>query len=247
MILNPKSLCLALVAILAMNATVASTASAQGKLTAAEPVTLTGTETGPASANQLTAFGVSVRCPGSTGTGHKYNQTPHTFIPSGESTFTLTSNLKQTTAEGKANCILAGLNWTATADFNGCDYVVHIGGTVDAGAYTGTADIVCPPGNEITWTAWTTEAAHIAEPNNPFCIFHIPPQTGLTGARGLNTPGGHIGLTGTIGGITITRTASPSHPVLCPESTSKTAQLNLDVTISGDSALGVPVPISISH
>lgn len=50
---------------------------------------------------------------------------------------------------------------------NGCEYLFHVNGEAST---TGTVDIQCPVGQEITVTSY---------PPTPKCIFHIPSQAGL--------------------------------------------------------------------
>ena len=91
-----KALGLALVAVFALSAVAASTASAQqGTLTSDGPVTLTATETGVGQ-NWFEAFAAKIECPGSTFTGHKVATTPHTPISSGATEATLTPIWKET-------------------------------------------------------------------------------------------------------------------------------------------------------
>jgi len=244
---NLKALGLALFAVFAMSAVAAQAASAaNGMLTSDGPVTLTGTETGAAGANRITAFGTFFECPGSTGTGHKYDVTPHEFIPSGSTTFTLTPHIKQTNGAGEPNCVgTAGTS--GTTDFQGCDYVVHAGETTGgvAGTYGGSLDVVCPTGKEINWTIWFSKAQHIAEPNNPKCVLHVPPQTGITGVHATDTGNGTIDLTGTLEGITATQTRNS---ILCPSGThTATLAVDLDVSVTGHNEAGEPTGISLSH
>jgi hypothetical protein len=257
MIRNMKVLGVAMAAILAMSAVVASAASAQGKLTAevgTTEVTLKATETGGAGANTLEALGLKLECPGSTYTGHKYtleSETTHEettglkehnlLIPIPATTITLTPHYKQ----DNHNCFVVGSLIKFTVDMNGCDYVVHIGGT-NGSNYNGTVDIVCPPNKQITITLWTTTDLHTSQPNSPFCIIHVPPQNGLAGAIGKNTASGHLGLVGPVTGITLTRTASATHPALCPHTTTTTGKFQLDVTVTGYNKLGEPKAISLS-
>lgn len=260
MIRNLKVLGLALAAVFAMSAMVASAASAQGKLTtgAGQNVTLNGTETGAAGSNQLQAFGANIRCPGSTYTGHRYNVTAHTFIQPNSTRATLTPKYLETVA-GKPNCVAAGLGWTATVDMNGCDYVVNLGPTDTAvGTYDVTFDVVCTGGNEITVTLWTNETEHLNDTNfdNPFCVLHVPgvvdadptktKNQNLKGAHVTNT-GSHVALTGLVEGITVTKTASATHPVLCAAASTTTAKFALDVTVTAKNETGAAESISISH
>jgi hypothetical protein len=242
MICDLKTLGLALVAIFALSAVAASAASAQqGLLTSDGPVTLRAEETGE-KANSITMFGFRAECPGSIGTGHQYNVTPHTLIPSGETTFTLTPHLKQI----NHNCRVSPGNFPATTDFNGCDYVAHIGETtVSAGTYGGTSDIVCPPGKSITWTVFTTTTAETN--NEPFCVLHIKEQAGLAGAHVTDTGNGYIDLTGTVENIHAEKTNIGTHPILCPNQTTAAAKFDIDVTVKGLNEEGEPTVIALSH
>ena len=238
MIRNLKALVLAMAALFVLSAAIASAASAQqGTLTSDGPVTLTGEETGPSGSNATTMFGLSIQCPGTTYTGHKYNETPHQFIPSGATTITLTPHYK--------NCV-AG-NFPVTIDMNGCDYVVHLGITTGgiADTYGVSFDIVCPVGQEITKTIFTNAADHAA--NKPFCILHIKSQAGLVGAHATDTTNGHIDISGVVEGVHIVRTKSASHLILCPEGTTATAKMDIDITLKGHNSLGSPTAVSLSH
>jgi len=245
MIRNLKALGLALVAVFALSAVAATAASAQGKLTSDGPVTLKGGEI--VSGNDiLKALGIEVKCPGSTVTAHAYNTTPHGLISSGATTLTVTPLYKQTDALGKINCKAAGL--PTTVDMNGCDYVVHIGATTGvADTYSGTIDIVCPVGSEITLTVFTTEAD---DPSKPFCILHIKAQTGLTGATAVDTTKGSIELKGTVTGIHVTRTnvSKTTHLVLCPDgTTTATGSFIVQDLITGVNSLGNATTIGLTH
>lgn len=239
MIRNLKTLGFALVAVFALSAMAASAASAQGKFTSDGPVTFKATETGPAGSNAFTAFGVTVECGGTTYTGHAYNVTPHTFIPSGVSTATLTPKYPE--------CISKLNKWPTTVDMNGCDFVVHLGATTDkVDTYGLTLDVVCPAGKEMTVTFFTTEADHVN--GTPFCIWHIQPQTGLTGLHATDTTSGHITIAGAVKNVHITR-VSPgnTHPEHCNSLTTNEGSFDIDVTVNGFNEAGGPTPISLSH
>ena len=246
---NLKTLGLALMAVFALGAVVASASSAQGKITSDGPFTLTATETGPETANRLVAFGAFVQCPGSTYDGHKYNETHHKFLTSGATTVTLTPTYKQTKTATEPNCE-GPFGWRATIHMNGCDYVLHIGETTvsPADTYKVTADIVCPPGKEITVTLWTSEALHTSEPTKPFCVLHVPPQNGLTGADATDTTNGDFDVSGEFHSIKLTRTsqASDVSPVLCPNSETTTGKFAIDVTVKADNEAGGSTSISLS-
>jgi hypothetical protein len=252
MIRNLKALGLALVAVFAMSGVAVSAASAQGKFTSDGPVALTGTETGGENANAWTMFGLKTQCPGSTYTGgkvltHAETTGPppktHELIPNGSATATITPHYKQ----ANHNCKVNGV-FPATIHMNGCDYVVHLGATKPGiDTYAVTFDIVCPPGKEITKTVWTTTDLHTSQPNSPFCVIHIPPQVGLTGAHVRDTTNGNIDLEGTIKGVSATRTVSATHPVLCPHSTTTTGEIDIDITVSGHNGAGGATAVSLSH
>jgi hypothetical protein len=244
MIRNLKALGLALVAVFALSVVVASAASAQeaeqGLLTSEgqAPVTLTAEETGT---NFLTAAGVTVKCPGSTYTGHKYNVTPHSFILSGATKVTITPHIKQ------ENCVAAGI-FRMTVHTNGCDYVLNIGETSpignDEGTYDVTTDIVCPAEKAIVVTMYTTEPKH--NKDEPFCVLHIKEQTGLQGAHATDTGNGHIDIAGTITGVTATRTVSAHAPILCPHTTTSAGEFDIDLTVKAHNEAGKSTAISIS-
>jgi hypothetical protein len=228
---------LALIVVSALSAVAASTASAQGKLTSDGPVTLTATETG-VSLNSFTAFGVPGNCTVSY-TGHAHNVTPHTFIPSGATTVTLTPKF--------GPCTTVPSGFPGTVDMNGCDYVVHIGATTDqVDTYALTFDVVCPAGKEMTVTFFTSSADHIN--NKPHCIWHIKEQLGLKGLHITDTTNGTLDITGTVEKLHVTR-VSPgnSHPLLCNSLTTTEGKIHIDVTVKGLNEAGAATNISLSH
>jgi hypothetical protein len=204
MMRNLKALGLALIALFAMSAVVASTASAQlGKITSDGPVTLKGTETG-AGQNRLTAFSTNVECPGSTYTGHKTNS-ESSGVVSGETSVTIRPNY--------INCVQGGV--PAEVDMNGCHYAFYDATTNPVGnkedTYSVKADIV---GKDCTHIVVTTN----------LCAMTIKRQTGITGAHlKTTTVPDDVDLTGTFSGI---------HAV-CGFLTTSNAQLDVDVTIKG--------------
>lgn len=235
-----KALGLALAAVFAVSAVAATAASAQqGTLTSDGPVTLVGEEI---ALNTITAFGLTAKCPGSTGTGHKYSETPHQLIPSGATTFTLTPHIKQ----ANHNCQLNPGGFPATTDFNGCDYVAHLGETTGgvADTYGGTIDIVCPPGKEIVWTLFTNTTDETN--NKPFCVLDVKPQIGLAGSHVTDNTNGTLNLAGLVSGIHISKT-SVSHPLLCPNQTTNTAQLHSSGIVRGLNSSGASTAIALSH
>jgi hypothetical protein len=257
MIRNLKVLGLALVAIFAMSAMVASAASAQlqGKLTTegGGAVTLTGTETG-VKANRLTAFGLPVECEGSTYTGEKTLTTAeteagktHERVPNLATTATIVPIYNQP----KCIATVGGSNFPVTVTMNGCDYDIQIGETTGVQTETkktfgATFDIVCPKEKDIQVEVW--EVGDTEHKVAPWCTVTIKPQTGLKGAHVSSTPKAtpkdDIDLDGTVENITVSR--SGSKPLLCPTSESKTASFDLDVTVKGEDALGAEKGITVT-
>jgi len=139
MIRSLKSLGLALVAVLAMSAVVASAAQATPQYTgSAYPVNGTGTN---AVGNEtFTTPGGTVQCDS------------HFSGSLAEPSSTLTVTPKYT------NCkAFSFLN--ATVDMMGCDYLFHAGASLGEGKYSHTVDVVCEEGEgPITITAGTCKA-----------------------------------------------------------------------------------------
>lgn len=151
MIKNLKVLGLALVALVALSAAMASAASADNFTATEAPVTVTGEQDGGAVLDKFTVDGGTVECKKTTYVG---TSAVVTF-----STLTVTPTYHE--------CTFIGL--AATVNMNGCDYLLHI--NTAAGNTTGTVDIVCEAGKEITVTAPSVGTAK--------CIVHIPPKVGL--------------------------------------------------------------------
>jgi len=159
MIRNLKILGMAVVAVLAMSAVVASAASAQlGTFTAHEyPATITGEQTGT---DVFTTVAGTVSCTHATYHGEAAGpQTSLTITPT------------------YSGCKAFGL-FTATIDMNGCDYQFNRPTTEEPfgnGLYVGTVDIKCPVNTEITITT-------------DVCRVTVPAQTGLSQITYKNTP-----------------------------------------------------------
>lgn len=242
MIRNLKALVLALVAVFAMSAVAGSVASTQQGESAAESVegvTLLGSQTGGGGSNALTAFGIKVECWPTTYTGHQYGETPHALIPDAATTFTLTPDYSQ------ENCLSSG--FPTTIDMNGCDYVLHIGETTPSenkeGTYGITFDIVCPAEKAISVTVFTNSTDHKA--NTAFCTAQIKPQTGLKGAHVTDTGNGYIDVTGTIEGMHIEKANHGAHTAICPNATTTTGKLDVDMTFEGHGPDGTATEVSL--
>jgi len=231
---NLKALGLALVAVFATSAVVASAASAQnGVLTSDGPVTLTGVATPEGGSNVFTSETGTVECPNAFGTGHKYNTTPHELIPSGESTFT---------GNGAGGLCTGPFGLPTTLDENGCDGVAHLGETVGEDEYAVLNTAVCPPGKHPTITVFASQAKHLA--GEPFCTQTLTENSeGYTGLTITDNTDGTLRVTGTISGIEID--SAGTFP--CPNKTGVMAEQDVDVTISGDNEIGEPTEIALSH
>jgi hypothetical protein len=243
MIRNLKILGVALVAVFATSAMVASAASAQqGKFTSDGPVTLTGTATSPWT---LKLFGLHIECPGTVLTGHKVGSTTEP-IPSGATEATLMFVF--------SICKVTELNWPATVAMNGCDLVAKLGSTTatPADTYGYTVSEKCPAGKDVAINIWTPGTVH-AEGKEPMCVIHMG-ETGNQDRGGGDlrdtTQGGtanDLDFTGTSKEISATKAKSTTDPLLCPEASTTTGELGLDLTVKGDSKAGAATGVSLSH
>jgi hypothetical protein len=146
MIRNLKSLGLALVAVLAMSAFVASAASAAPEFTAsAYPATSTGSNTKGSEA--FTLDGTSVLCD-----SHFVSNK----LEAANSTLTVSPTY--------TNCEAFGFI-SADVTVEGCTYVFHATELVSAGVYNHHVDVVCPTGKSIKIEAGTCVAEVKAQTN----------------------------------------------------------------------------------
>ena len=179
MIRNLKALGLALVAVFAMSAMVSSAASASPTITSTAGATIIGEEEGNV---KFTVTGQEVFCENAhyTGTAPANAFTTLTVTPEYSGCFA-------ETAIGKLNANVVGFG------AGGCDFLLHS---------TGTADLVCAAGKDVTVNA------------NP-CVVHIPAQNGLgTIEYDTKEAGGIKDLTLTINIQNITATHTDGF--LCP-------------------------------
>jgi hypothetical protein len=239
MIRNVKVLGLALVAVFALSAVTASAASAQnGKLTSTGPVTLDALEIF-GKLNAFTSFGGIVECPGTVMTGHKYNVTPHTFIPSGAETVTLSPDYA--TDECYAEETIGGGKHFATITMNECDYVLHLGTTTGVtDQYNVTADIVCPEKKSIIVDVYfsstpTNEALKV-------CEITVGAQVGLAGATATDTTAGTVTVNGTFKKIHSSRSGAG-----CTTKATEEGEFHINVTAKGTNEAGGTTSISLSH
>jgi hypothetical protein len=234
MIRNLKILGLALGAVFAMSAMLASAASA-GAVTGSESVTLTGTDTVGQktilryNANQEWKCHVHydigpVTTYAETGGVESHGTTP---LPAEELTVTPTYS----GCEAYINGTKLG---TATVTMNGCDYDLAIG---SAGAIV--TSLRCPTGQSVVMHVYTNEA-HTTN----VCTYTFG-ETGnqnRTGATLSEAGGGELTLGGTTGGISASRTG-----ILCGGTGSTTtASLTSHVIISGKDGEGKAVALSLS-
>jgi hypothetical protein len=146
---NLKILGLALLAITAVSA-ISVTAASADELTATQyPATLTGFNEHPEFTDEFKTTAGPVRC-----TKVVYDGT----LKEKATAVTATPTYSECTAFG----------FPATIHMNGCDYVFRVGG---GALTTGTADLVCPVGKEVTVTAISAGTTK--------CTVHVPAQTGL--------------------------------------------------------------------
>lgn len=229
-----KALGLLLAAIFVLSCLASSMASAaNGRLTSTGPVTLTIAENA-GETNAGTAFGGTTKCPGSVGTGHKYNGLPLTFIPVGAETVTVNADI----AQENCNVVESGVTHKMTITMNECDSVVHIGETTGiADTYRGTGDIVCPAGKSITEDIYFSASNE----NLKVCETTIGPQTGLSGTTVTDNTNGTLSIHGTTTGIHMSKSGT------CGAGTTETAEADVHATVSGKSEAGTSTSISLSH
>jgi len=232
MIRNLKVLGLALAAVFAMSAVAAAAASAQnGMVTAESAVTLTGVNTPEGGSNTLTSETGNVKCPEVLYTGHEVGSTTN-GVTSGSSDITITPHYKKCTGP---------FGLPTTVDMNGCDYVFHIGGTVAENEYSLTANVICE-GGHIKLTVYANETKH-AE-GIPFCTQTVTEKEGAyTGMTVKDNGDGTGRVVGAIEGVTVD--SAGSFP--CTNKNGVNAELDLDVTLTGDDAVGNSLAVSLSH
>lgn len=180
------------------------------------PLTLTGAQEGT---DVIKVDGGEIKCSTVKYTGSLL------FSPS--STLALTPTF--------SGCSFAGL--AASVQMNGCTYLVHVGATFATTA-SGTLDIVCPAGKEMTVTAPTVGTTK--------CAVHIPAQTGLESVSVGNVGSGttrEVTVSFSIGAgltrIKYSQTAGTAETGNCPTAdgtTSGTQEARLLLTAENGSA-----------
>ena len=215
---NLKALGLALVAVFAMGAVVASAASAQGALTVEGPATLHA----ESSEHKFTSPSGTIECTENTfsATGVENKDEAVTIVP---------------TYGG--NCTIAGQ--PGTVDVNGCHLVLDDATTTESGDYAATVDIDCStqegsPGIVITTFAGGGHGFQV-------CKITVPAQTGIgpvTISNGGGSPDDLV-LSGTIKGVNYTKSG------LCGIG-SGVAEYDLGTTTLTASNSGGPTNLTIS-
>jgi hypothetical protein len=156
MIRNLKALGLAVVAVLAMSAVVASAAQAEAGTVTAEkyPVTLTGSQVGT---NELVVGNGARRVSCATANAHG-------TLAAASTSLTLTPSYSTCTSTG-------GLPVTVTV--NGCDYNL-----APTKVTATTGNVICPAGKQLVVDVYATAAKHTE--NVRACEYQIGEQKGLS-------------------------------------------------------------------
>ena len=175
---NLKALGLAVVAVFAMSAVVASAASAQEGV-----LTVEGTQAihAESSEHKFTSPAGTIECTKSTFAA---------TVESGAASATITPSYTGT-------CTAAGA--PATVDTNGCHFVIDDVTTTGNGDYSATVDIDCStqegsPGIVVTAFAGSSHGFKV-------CEITVPPQTGISPVTVSNGAGETVVLSGTATGI----------------------------------------------
>jgi hypothetical protein len=215
MIRNLKVFGLSIIAILALSSVAASMASADKFTVESSPATLTANQV---EANVFTTTAGTVKC------------TTTTF----KGTVNVVSTTEVTVAPTYGGC--TGFGFPAHVDVNECVYVLTINPA--AGVTTGTVDVECPAGKEITVTATTSSV-------NPTlkCTVHVPTQTdvGVVTYKNVGTPPGgetrEVLVEVNLAGLKYTHTAG-SGLGACPSGSSSTGTYKGTVLVTGENAAG---------
>jgi len=213
MIRTFKALGLALVAVFAMSALMASAAQAQGVFTNTEATTLTGTQDDEGGTNTATGLQTFTTTAGSV-TCDEVHATASGLVANSSLT-EITAHEISYNNTGKTTCT-GPFSTSPKIEFGECHYLFTVGQTIGQTGMetTGTAHIVCPTGKQITITA-------------PFCQIHVPAQS----------PGGHLiykTVTGSPNDVTIEATVTGIQyqgTELCSSGT--TGQYKGNVTVKG--------------
>jgi hypothetical protein len=222
MIRNLKTLGVALAAVFALGAVVASAASAQQAfLTSDGPLKeLKGTELAEG-ANRLTALGTFTHCTASYTGNVEGSETTHGTTFKVVPTYT--------------NCKSTVLKVNTDVAMNGCFYVFHLKETKAADTYNTLATLICEGTNKPVVT--------ITAPGGNCVITITPNAAGYPGLTALDTTNGEIDLKEAATGISVDATGAG-----CPETgENKPASLDAEVTVQGINSTGGTTEIGISE
>ena len=221
MMRNLKVLGIAMAAVFAMSAVIASAASADQLTSESSPVTLTGAQIASEN-NKLTSPEVgTISCETAD-----YNATS---VATPTRTITVTPVY--------TNCRVFGFLSHTPIHMNGCDYLLHV--NTAANDTTGTADLVCPAGATVTATAISVGTTK--------CTVHIAPQTNLAKIEATNIGSGatrEIELHLEIENIAETHTKG-SGLGACPAGSSTKAVLEGTVKVTGETTSATPTHVGI--
>ncbi len=249
-----RYLALAIGALCAMGAMMASSASAQetkGWVKFGKKATIKATDVENSTLSFQTEPTLqTVVCHGSYDIGLE-NETVaekpgvHPPIAAGEYTIftvspTYTTPITEKTSEPGCISHSGSTEALATVTMNGCDYLLHLNTTEGgAGEYTVDSDLVCPGTSKVEIHVYAlTDTKHVTS----VCTYTFGPQTGLKGARLKAIAGGKLTLNGTIKGISASREG-----VVCGgKKETKEATLKIDAEISATAEEGGgAVPLEI--
>jgi hypothetical protein len=218
MVRNFKVLGIAVIAMFAMSAVMASMASADKFKAESAPVTYTGNQE---EQNVFTTTAGTVKC------------TTTTF----KGTVAVTETSEASVAPTYAGCTAFG--FPAHIDVNGCTFLLKIGA-----ATTGTADVVCPAGQEITVTATTSSVNSTLK-----CTVHVPAQTNLGTVTYSNTGAGAtrevLVAVNLAGNVKYSHTAGTGLGA-CTSGSAATGSYKGSVKVTGENAGGTHVGVFVS-
>jgi hypothetical protein len=244
MIHNLKGLAFTVIAVFAVTAMYASTASAQTKgwYTSDGLVTLEGTDTvGEKSKLTFIAGGIekgSVECHGEFSYGTK-GVTPHDELMN----LGLGVVTAITMAPIYSSCVakVGAASAPATVTTNGCAFVLTLGNTTTAPKYGVTMDLTCPAGKVVEMHLYQN-----AEHKTSICTYTFGEQLGKTGgfAQNEGVAPRTVALGGTFTGISATRHNS----VLCGAKLETTeSKLDVHSLIQGTNKEGHETDLFISE
>lgn len=179
--------------------------------------------------NALTLFGKAVRCEEGT---FEVEGVGGGQIEENEVNVTVWPTYKK--------CTYGELGLPATVNGSGCDYVLHVGKTIESHRYAVTMDLACPAEKYFEVTVYLTPAKH-TEKKEVWCTFTIAAQTGKTGAFFEDLTDGTITLNGAFEGLVAKKSG------VCGEGEDKEAERELAVLFTGRSVGGEETDVNIEE